>query len=218
MTSPTDPSPTVAEPARPSESLDDAPSREPPSATLPPVDQFTFPRGAADVVVQVSIGVPVGPTVPLLTVYGDGTVIAGTDDGWRTGEISEFSIQRLLDDAESVGLLDDELVQRRSDVPTSADDGTGTDARADPDITVRLDVDGRVLVHQLDLQRIERPPGIRVFLSEVTVENRFGLTEVFEPDTWIVCSPAECEVVAVAADASSRPVLPHEDPDRLLTP
>lgn len=169
-------------------------------------------------VVQVSIGVPIGPTVPLLTVYGNGTVIAGTEDGWRTGEISELTIQRLLDDAQSVGLLDDELVQRRTDVLTSTDGGTGSDTAANPDITVRLDVDGRVLVHQLDLQRIERPPSIRVFISEVTVENRFGLTEVFEPDVWIVCSPAECEVADVAADASSRPVLPHEDPSRLLTP
>lgn len=193
-------------------------SRQPPSATLPPVDQFTFPRGVDDVIVQVAIGVPVGPTVPLLTVYGDGTVIAGTDEGWRTGEISEFAIQRLLDDAESVGLLDDVLIQRRTDVLTSAGDDAGADAATDPDITVRLDVDGRVLVHQLDLQRIERPPNIRAFLSKVTVENRFDLTEIFEPEAWIACSVTECEVVVVPADASSRPVLPHENPSRLLTP
>ena len=169
-------------------------------------------------VVQVSIGVRLGPTVPLLTVYGDGTVIAGTDDGWRTGEISEFAIQRLLDDAESVGLLDEELVQRRTDVLTSVVDDGGSGTATDPDITVRLDVDGRALVHQLDLQRIERPPSIRAFLSEATVENRFGLTEVFEPDAWIVCSSSRCEVAGAAADASSRPVLPHEDPADLLTP
>lgn len=211
----------MAESARPSGPPDDA-TPEAPSATLPPVDQFTFPRGARDVVVQVSTGTPVGPTIPLLTVYGDGAVIAGTDDGWRRGQISEFAIQRLLDDADSVGLLDDELVLRRTDLLSSAADDpaddSAADPAADPDITVCLAVDGRVLVHQLDLARIERPPSIRAFLSEATTRNRFDLTETYEPDAWIACTVDICEIVANSVDASSRPVLPGEDPSALVTP
>lgn len=213
-TAPTDPEPVATGAVRPSEGPGVPATPGLPSATLPPVDQFTFPRGADDVVVQVSIGVPVGPSVPLLTVYGSGRVIAGTDEGWRTGEVSEFAIQRLLDDAESVGLLDEPLVQRRADVLTSVE----ADGSEDPDIAVRLAVDGRVLLHELDLLRIERPPGIRAFVSEVTVENRFGLTDIFEPEAWIVCSTNECDVVETATDSSSRPVLPHERASALLTP
>lgn len=191
---------------------------------MPPV--YSFPDGADDVVAQISIGVPTGPPVPLLTVYGDGVMIAGTRDGWRTGRVSAFAIQELLDDAESVGLLDEPLVQRRADVLTpatttgdggldgSADRGTAPD----PDITIRLDVDGRVLVHELDLQRIERPPGIRAFVSAATVENRFGLTEEFDPGAWIDCSASACDIVTEPVDPDSRPVLPHEDPDALLVP
>ena len=152
--------------------------------------------------------------MPVLTVYGDGAVIAGTADGWRSGRISELAIQRLLADAESVGLLDDELVLRRTDLLSSRDDDTATD----PDITVLLAVNGRTLVHQLDLARIERPPSIRAFLSEATIQNRFALTEPFEPTTWIACTIDGCDIVADAVDAASRPVLPGENPSDLAAP
>ncbi|HSL74544.1 MAG TPA: hypothetical protein VK853_08750 [Ilumatobacteraceae bacterium] len=203
----------MADAAPPSDPIEEEALR-PPSATLPPVDQFTHPRGATDVIVQVSTGTPVGPTMPVLTVYGDGAVIAGTADGWRSGRISELAIQRLLADAESVGLLDDELVLRRTDLLSSRDDDTATD----PDITVLLAVNGRTLVHQLDLARIERPPSIRAFLSEATIQNRFALTEPFEPTTWIACTIDGCDIVADAVDAASRPVLPGENPSDLAAP
>ncbi len=166
---------------------------------------------------------PVGPDVPLLTVYGDGDVVAGTNEGWRSGTVSDLAIQGLLDDAESVGLLDNALVLR---VPEEASTTISGDPSASvpppaprgPDFTIRFDVDGRVLEHQLDLARIERPPAIWTFLNTATTANRFDLTEPFEPSSWIACSPDGCEVVATALDASSRPVLPHEDPSSLLDP
>ncbi len=182
-------------------------STEPAFATLPSVDQFTYPTAGSDVVAQIAVRVPLGPDVPLMTVYGDGTAIAATNEGWRTGRIADLDIQDLLDDAESVGLLDDTLVLRGPD-PT----------RVGPDITMRFDVDGRMLVHQLDLSRIERPPGIRVFVNDATVGNRFDLTDIFEPTAWIACSDDGCEIVAAPRDAASRPVLPDEDPADLLGP
>ena len=180
---------------------------EPAFATLPSVDRFTYPTAGSDVVAQIAVRVPLGPDVPLMTVYGDGTAITATNEGWRTGRITDLDIQDLLDDAESVGLLDDALVLRGPD-PT----------RLGPDITMRFDVDGRMLVHQLDLSRIERPPGIRVFVNDATVGNRFDLTDIFEPTAWIACSDEGCEIVAAPRDAASRPVLPGEDPADLLGP
>jgi hypothetical protein len=180
---------------------------EPTFATLPSVDQFTYPTASGDVVAQIAVRVPLGPDVPLMTVYGDGTAITATNEGWRTGRITDLDVQALLDDAESVGLLDDALVLRG---PDSTSVG--------PDITMRFDVDGRLLVHQLDLSRIERPPGIRVFVNDATVGNRFDLTDVFEPTAWIACSDDGCEIVATPRDAASRPVLPSEDPADLLAP
>lgn len=156
--------------------------------------------------VQIAVRVPLGPDVPLLTVYGDGNVVAATNEGWRTGRISDLDVQGLLDDAESVGLLDDALVLR------------GPDALAGPDITMRFAVDDRIVVHELDLARIERPPGIRVFINEATVGNRFDLTDAFEPTAWITCSNDGCEVVETRRDAASRPVLANEDPADLLAP
>lgn len=167
-------------------------------ATLPPVDRFDYPSAAGDVVAQVSIRVPVGPSVPILTVYGDGTVIAATNDGWRTGQLSGLDIQGLLDDADAIGLLDDDLILR------------GPDTTTEPDITIRFDVNGRRLVHELDLARIERPPAIRVLINDATVGNRFGLTEVFVPESWIDCTPDGCRADTVQRDSSSRPVLPGE--------
>lgn len=192
----------------------DAPPAAPAFATLPPVDSFTYPTGADDIVVQVLVSAPVGPDVPLLTVYGDGDVVAGTNEGWRSGTISDLEVQGLLDDAESVGLLDDALVLRG---PEGASATVSGDTPA-PDFTIRFDVDGRVLEHQLDLARIERPPAIWAFLNAATIANRFDLTERFEPGAWIACSTDGCEVVSAALDASSRPVLPHEDPNSLVDP
>ena len=202
---------------------DDAPPAAPSFATLPPVDRFTYPTGADDVVAQVLVRAPIGPDVPLLTVYGDGDVVAGTTDGWRAGTATDLQIQGLLDDAESVGLLDDTLVLRRPEgAGATASGGTSVPEPAPrppgPDFTIRFDVDGRALEHQLDLARIERPPAIWAFLNTATTANRFGLTERFEPDAWIACSSDGCEIVPTALDASSRPVLPHEDPTGLLDP
>ena len=199
---------------------DDAPPAAPSFATLPPVDRFTYPTGADDVVAQVLVRA-IGPDVPLLTVYGDGDVVAGTTDGWRAGTATDLQIQGLLDDAESVGLLDDALVLRRPEgAGATASGGASASVLAPPptgpDFTIRFDVDGRVLEHQLDLARIERPPAIREFLNTATTANRFGLTERFEPDAWIACSSDGCEIVPTALDASTRPVLPHEDPVSLL--
>ena len=206
-----------------SDGTETARDASPAFATLPPVDRFTYPTGADDVVVQVLVPAPFGPDVPLLTVYGDGDVVAATSDGWRVGTASDLAVQGLLDDAESVGLLDDPLVLR---VPETADAALSVSTStsdlppdpSSPDFTIRFDVDGRVLEHQLDLARIERPPAIWTFLTTATTANWFGLTERFEPDAWIGCSADGCEVVPTALDASSRPVLPHEDPTSLLDP
>ncbi len=176
-------------------------------ATLPGVDQFTYPSGGSDVVVQIAVRVPLGPDVPLLTVYGDGTVIAAAYEGWRSGRISDLDVQSLLDDADAVGLLDDPLVLRGPDTPGEP---------VGPDITMWFDVNGRMLVHELDLDRIERPPDIWLFINDATVGNRFDLTDSFEPAAWITCSDDGCEVVTSQRDANSRPVLPDEDPADLL--
>jgi hypothetical protein len=180
------------------------PPTAPAFATLPAVDRFTYPDGADDVVAQVSIRVPVGPTVPILTVYGNGTVIAATNDGWRTGRLSDLDIQGLFDDADGIGLLDDELILR------------GPDTSAGPDIAISFDVNGRRLTHELDLSQIERPPTIRTFINSATVGNRFALTEVFVPESWIDCTTDGCEIGTSQRDASSRPVLPGESITDLL--
>ncbi len=179
--------------------------------TLPPVDRFTYPTGGDDVVMQALVRAPLGPDVPLLTVYGDGVVVAATNDGWRTGVISDLDVQGLLDDAEGVGLLGEPLVLRSGSVTTQNDGSSSA-----PDIIVRFDVNGRTLVHEFDLARIERPPGIRALVNNVTVANRFDLSDIFEPGAWIACTDDGCELVPAAVDSSSRPVLPHEDPAELL--
>jgi hypothetical protein len=96
--------------------------------------------------------------------------------------------------------------------------GASTSTGDSPDITIRFDVDGRILQHELDLSRIERPPGIRVFLNAATVENRFDLTTPFDPSAWISCAAEQCEIVATQQDPTSRPVLPHEDATDLVAP
>lgn len=191
-------------------------------ATLPAVDSFTYPTGRDDVVMQIAVRAPSGPDVPLLTVYGNGDVVAGTSDGWRTGTISDLEVQGLLDDAESVGLLDDPLVLRSPGATTTAAtataDATVPGRPVGPDFTLRFDVDGRTLEHQLDLARIERPPAIWAFMNGVITANRFDLTRSFEPDAWVACTVDGCRLVPTALDATSRPVLRHEDADRLLAP
>ena len=201
------PSPTTAPLSGAEPSVETRPSGSA-FPTLPSVDRFTYSTAPNDVVAQIAVRVPLGPDVPLLTVYGDGIVVAATNEGWRSGRISDLDVQGLLDDAESVGLLDDALVLRSPDTP----------GEPGPDITMRFAVDGRNLVHELDLARIERPPGIRVFINDATVANRFDLTDTFEPTSWITCSPDGCEVVATRRDADSRPVLPNEDPADLVAP
>jgi hypothetical protein len=170
-------------------------------------------------VVQISVDAPTGPDVPLLTVYGDGAVIAATNDGWRLGRVSDLAVQDLLDDAKAVGLLDEPLTLRGPDPPPPGSAAsTGTEPSDSPDISIRVAVDGRTLLHELDLSRIERPPGIRVFLNAATVENRFDLTTPFDPSAWISCAADQCEIVATQQDPASRPVLPHEDATDLLVP
>ncbi len=169
---------------------------------------------------QISVDAPAGPDVPLLTVYGDGAVVAATNDGWRIGRISDLAVQDLLDDAKSVGLLDEPLIPSWTrTAPTGrALPSTSIEPGDSPDITIRFAVDGRTLLHELDLSRIERPPGIRVFLNAATVENRFDLTAPFDPTAWISCTAEQCEIVAAQQDPTSRPVLPHEDAADLLAP
>jgi hypothetical protein len=147
----------------------DAPTVEaadPGFATLPPVDQFTYPTGTSDVVAQISVDAPAGPEPD----------------------------------------------------PPPPSSGASTSTGDSPDITIRFDVDGRILQHELDLSRIERPPGIRVFLNAATVENRFDLTTPFDPSAWISCAAEQCEIVATQQDPTSRPVLPHEDATDLVAP
>jgi hypothetical protein len=168
-------------------------------------------------VAQISVDAPAGPDVPLLTVYGDGAVIAATNEGWRMGRVSDLAVQDLLDDAKSVGLLDEPLDLRGPDPPAPVS-AASTESSDSPDITIRFDVDGRTLLHELDLSRIERPPGIRVFLNAATVQNRFDLTARFDPSAWISCSAERCDIVASQQDPTSRPVLPHEDAADLLAP
>jgi len=172
--------------------------------TLPPAGSFGYPTAPDAVVAQISSKVPFGPPVPLLTVYGDRRVIAGTTSGWFEGEIADGDVQLLLGEAESVGLLDGELSLR------------GPDTGPDPDLTVVLDVDGARLQHELDLSQIERPVALRAFLQDSSVYNRFGLTEPYDPGQWLVCDAAGCEVAASPTSPADRPVLPGEDIDELV--
>lgn len=183
-----------------------APSATRPFQTLPPVGSYRYPTAPNAVVVQISSRVPAGPAVPLLTVYGDGLVIAGTTAGWFQGSIADGDIQLFLDEAESVGLLDDELTLR------------GPDAGADPDLTVLLDVDGTRRVHEFDLSRIERPVALRAFLQDASVYNRFALSDPVDAGAWVACDDTGgCEVAPTPSSPSDRPVLPHEDVGDLLT-
>jgi hypothetical protein len=181
--------------------------------TLPPVGEYSYPTGTTDVVVQIAVD-DQGLDVPLLTVYGGLTAVASTDDGWRSGTITDFTLQEFLADAASVGLLDGSLSLR------------GPDPSAAPQIVVRFDVDGTPLIHELDLSAIERPPALRRFLQDATSSNRFDLTDRYDPGTWITCEPTVgpdapspfCSVVDEQSTDRDRPILPHESDPTLLLP
>ena len=179
--------------------------------TLPPVNSYLYPSEPDAVVAQISSRVPVGPPTPLLTIYGDGRVVAGTTAGWFEGRIADGDIQLFLDEAESVGLLDDPLTLR------------GPDSDAEPDLTALFDVDGERRFHEFDLSRIERPVALRAFLQDASVYNRFALSDPFDPGAWLSCDTDAggvdgCEVLEAPSSPADRPVLPHEIVDDLLSP
>ena len=172
--------------------------------TLPPVNSYAYDTTAGTVIARISSRVPVGPAVPLLTIYGDGRVVAGTTGGWFEGRLADGDIQLFLDEAESVGLLGDPLTLR------------GPDSGAEPDLTVLFDVDGTPRFHEFDLSRIERPVALRAFLQDASVYNRFGLADPFDPGAWLSCGDGGCTVLDAPASPADRPVLPHEDADSLV--
>jgi hypothetical protein len=179
---------------------------------LPPVGHRDHPAGPSDVIVQVSVD-RAGLAIPLLTVYGGLRAVAITDDGWRTGTVTDFMVQQFLDEADGVGLLDEPLVLR------------GPDIDSPPQITVRLRADGHDLLHEFDLSRIDRPPALRIFLHRWTATNRYQLDEPFDPTEWIACdAPAAqsveptCRVADRQISPSDRPLLPHESDATALLP
>lgn len=180
------------------------PAPSPAFETLPPVGSYVYDTTEGTVIAQISSRVPRGPDVPLLTLYGDGLVIAGTTGGWFSGRLADGDIQLFLDDAESVGLLDESLSLR------------GPDTGAEPDLTVEFDVDGMPREHEFDLSRIERPVALRAFLQDASVYNRFELTEPFDPGAWLSCNDDGCTVAETPSSAADRPVLPHEEVESLL--
>lgn len=184
--------------------------------TLPLVSDHTYPTAPDAVVLQLSVD-DRGLSVPLLTVYGSLEAVARTDEGWRTGGVTDFQIQDLLDEADGVGLLGDQLELR------------GPDLQAPADITVAVFADGIDVVHQFDLSQIERPPALRVLLSRWALSNPLGLDEPFDPASWITCtdragvaasegSDRLCRVVTGQATADDRPLLPHEPDATALLP
>lgn len=147
---------------------------------------------------------------PLLTVYGDLRTIALDGDDWNEGRITDFQLQTFLDQADTAGLLRSSEVLRN---PAS-------DAEH-PDITVLLRTDGRQIRHEYDLARIEWPAEPRAFLQQAAAENVFDLASRFSPAAWISCpigdSTAGCSVTDHRQDVEDRPVLPHEDPEELIS-
>lgn len=172
--------------------------------TLPPVGVYTYPGGVDDVIAQISVDVDAPLPLPVLTVYGNGRVVNAVDDEWRQGRTTDLAIQEVFDEADSIGLLDDDLVLRGQ-----VDEGQ-------PNIAVFLAVDGRQLNHELDLVRIERPVSIRRFLLRTATSNAFDLTEVYEPEAWINCDGDACTLGDEPADGFARPVLPNENFDSLM--
>lgn len=149
-----------------------------------------------------------GPlALPLLTVYGDRTVVAATDDGWLTGQVGEGLLQQFLDDAEAVGLLDADIVRRDAQRSDQA-----------PDISVVIDLIDERLVHQLDVVEIDESEALWAFLVRSTTQNVFGLTEPFV-GTWITCSSTEldsCREVAEPTSPGDRPILRGESTAEVL--
>ncbi len=172
-------------------------------ATLPPVGVFTYPTDSSDVVAQISVDVNAPIPLPLLTIYGDGRVVNAFENDWLVGAVSDVALQGFFADADSIGLLDGDLVLR------------GRDDRGQPNIGVYLEVDGRTLNHELDLVRIERPVNLRAFLQRSATTNEFGLTDVYEPTAWINCTGDVCAVGDERGADFARPLLPHEDVDTL---
>jgi len=167
--------------------------------TLPPVGVHTYPAGVDDVIVQISVDVDAPLALPVLTVYGNGRVVNAVGDEWRQGRTTDLVLQDVFDEADSIGLLDDDLVLR------------GQIDEGQPNIAVFLDVDGRQLNHELDLVRIERQVTIRAFLQRTATANTFDLTEVYDPEAWINCDGDVCALGDEPGDVIARPVMPNEN-------
>ena len=176
--------------------------------TLPPAPAFSYPMGADDIVVQV-LGATAGPiSLPLLTVYGDRTVVAAVD-GWRTGEIGDGTLQLFLDEARSVGLLDGELDRRD---PRRAGEPL--------DIAVVLDVDGTRLDHAFDVGGIDESEAFWAFLIRSATQNVFDLRERLAADSWIACTGEDldtCRAVDAPTSDADRPLLRGETSAELLS-
>ncbi len=181
-----------------------APAPEPTFDTLPPVPVYTYPTAADVVIAQIAVDVENPLTVPLLTIYGDGRVIGVFEDQWLEGTINDVTIQEFFDEADALGFLDEPLVLR------------GRQPDGHPDLEVELAVDGRRLRHEFDFVRIERPAAPLALLQRVAVQNPFQLAAAYEPQAWVSCTDDGCRIVRDGSVLEDRPVLPHEQPERLL--
>ena len=166
--------------------------------------RFRYSEEPQDVVASVSSSTASGVQLPVFTLYGDGTAIAITDDGWVTGMISSLTIQDYLAEAESVGLLDGPLTLRRPD----ADGG--------PDIEAEFNVDGDAIAHKIDVVRVDESSGLWAFLLRSATRNPFALDAPFKPAAWVGCDATGCVVAAEPVAGDERPVLPHEDAEQVL--
>ncbi|MEO1055799.1 MAG: hypothetical protein AAFY28_02675 [Actinomycetota bacterium] len=173
--------------------------------TLPPVPRFDYSADPLAVVAQVASSSAADTTLPLFTLYGDGTVITTGDDGWVTGSLSSLEVQDYLTDAASVGLLDGPLVLR----------GPAADGR--PDIVVEFAVDDQTVEHAIDIVRVDESSGLWRFLLLSATRNQFGFTDTFAPEAWVSCDDESgCALGDSAESNDSRPVLPHEEPAEIL--
>ncbi|MEM8620275.1 MAG: hypothetical protein AAGF73_11180 [Actinomycetota bacterium] len=145
-----------------------------------------------------------GVQLPVFTLYGDGTAIAITQDGWVTDVISSLTIQDYLADAESAGLLDGPLTLRQP----------GTEAG--PDIEAEFNVDGESITHAIDVARVDESSGLWAFLLRSATRNQFGLDTPFAPTAWVSCDATGCALTDEPGDGDARPVLPHENSEQVL--